>query len=224
MTRLPTCRYPAGRLLVFARAPVAGAVKTRLAASIGAQAAARLYRRLIQETLRTALQAGLAPVELHVTPDTTHPFIRSLACGLPVAIRAQRGADLGERMHNALQQALVDSEFALLIGTDCPVMTGEYLHQACRKLHTGTELVVGPAEDGGYVLIGARHACSAVFDSMPWGSARVLQATRDRAQSLNLRYAELAALWDLDTPADLARWQTPQSPPATTVTNRNHSA
>ncbi len=188
------------------------------------QAAARLYRKLVQDTLDTALQAGLAPVELHVTPDATHPFIRSLAGSLPVAIRPQQGADLGERMHTALQHALGESEFALLIGTDCPVLTGEYLHQACRELQAGTELVVGPAEDGGYVLIGARRPCSALFDSVPWGSAAVLQVTRDRAQSLHLRYAELAVLWDLDTPADLARWHTQQRLDAAAVTNRNPSA
>ncbi|UCE76242.1 MAG: TIGR04282 family arsenosugar biosynthesis glycosyltransferase [Gammaproteobacteria bacterium] len=224
MTDLASYRYPAGRLLIFARAPVAGAVKTRLAASIGAAAAARLYRQLVQGTLDTVLQAGLAPVDLYVTPNTTHPFIRSLAQRLPITALQQQGVDLGERMYNALQDTLRTSEFALLIGTDCPVMTATYLHQACRQLEAGKDLVVGPTEDGGYVLIGARRAYRELFDSVPWGSAEVLQATRERAESLGLRYAELGALWDLDTPADLARWHTQQRPRPAAVTDSNHSA
>ena len=210
MTEPASYRYPAGRVLIFARSPVAGAVKTRLASSIGAEAAARLYRQLVQGTLDTVLQAGLAPVYLYVTPDTTHPFIRSLVHRLPVTARQQRGADLGERMYSALRDALRDSEFALLIGTDCPVMTGAYLHQACRQLQAGEDLVVGPVEDGGYVLIGARRAYRELFDSVPWGTTEVLQATRERAEWLGLRYAELGVLWDLDTPADLTRWRMQQ--------------
>jgi rSAM/selenodomain-associated transferase 1 len=214
MTDLATCRYPAGRLLIFARAPVAGAVKTRLAASIGAAAAARLYRELVQGTLDKALQARLAPVDLYVTPNTTHPFIRSLAHRLPISVQQQQGADLGERMYNALQDTLRNSEFALLIGTDCPVMTADYLNRACRELQAGRDLVVGPAEDVGYVLIAARRAYRELFEAVPWGSAEVLQATRERAESLGLRYAELGVLWDLDTPADLARWRAQQGQPS----------
>lgn len=220
----PAYRYPAGRLLIFARAPVAGTVKTRLAASIGAEAAAQLCRELLRGTVDRALGARLAPLDLYVAPDTAHPFVRALAQRLPVTLRQQRGADLGERMYAALQHALGDSDFAVLIGTDCPVMTGDYLHQACRELQAGTDLVVGPAEDGGYVLIGARRACRELFDAVPWGSAEVLQATRERAQALRLRYAELATLWDLDTPADLARWHRQQGLRPATVTNHEHSA
>jgi len=214
MTDLATCRYPAGRLLIFARAPVAGAVKTRLAASIGAAAAARLYRELVQGTLDKALQARLAPVDLYVAPNTTHPFIRSLAHRLPISVQQQQGADLGARMYNALRDTLRNSEFALLIGTDCPVMTADYLNRACRELQAGRDLVVGPAEDGGYVLIAARRAYRELFEAVPWGSAEVLQATRERAESLGLRYAELGVLWDLDTPADLARWRAQQDQPS----------
>ena len=208
MTSQAAYRYPAGRIIVFARAPVAGAVKTRLAAHIGAQAAAQLYTQLLQDTLGTAVDAGLTPVELHVTPDTRHPVIRSLLERLPITAHAQHGGDLGQRMYGALQDALAQSEFALLIGSDCAVMTADYLHQACRELQTNKDLVVGPAEDGGYVLIGARHCCQELFQDIPWGSDEVLPATRGRAQSLRLRYAELGTLWDIDTPADLERWHT----------------
>lgn len=208
MTDRAAYRYPAGRLIVFTRAPVAGTVKTRLAAHIGTQAAVQLYTQLLQDTLATAVDAGLTPVELHVTPDTRHPVIRSLQDRLPITAHAQHGGDLGQRMYGALQNALAASEFALLIGSDCPVMTADYLHQACRELRTGKDLVLGPAEDGGYVLIGTRSCRQELFQDIPWGSDGVLPATRQRAQSLRLRYAELGTLWDIDTPADLERWQT----------------
>jgi rSAM/selenodomain-associated transferase 1 len=200
-------RYPEGRLLIFARAPEPGRVKTRLAPHLGAEAAAGLHRELTVCALDLALQAELAPVELHVTPDTRHPSILSLLEERPVPTRAQRGADLGERMHGALEQALRGSAFALLIGTDCPVMTADYLDAACRQLQSGTDLVIGPAEDGGYVLIGVRCRCPALFEAIPWGTDGVLQATRARAQALRLRYAELGVLWDIDTLADLERWR-----------------
>jgi rSAM/selenodomain-associated transferase 1 len=186
---------------------VAGSVKTRLATCIGSEAAVELHRELMLGTLELAVNARLAPLELYVTPDTSHPFIQSLARRLPISLRCQQGTDLGQRMCGALQDALRDSEFALLIGSDCPVMTADYLDQACRELRAGADLVVGPAEDGGYVLIGARRCCPRLFEAIPWGSSAVLQATRERAQSQQLRYAELAVLWDVDTPADLERWR-----------------
>jgi rSAM/selenodomain-associated transferase 1 len=206
MTREPDYRYPDGRLLIFTRAPEPGRVKTRLAAQLGTEAALRLHQQLLRRTLDVALEARLSPVALYVT-DTRHPFILSLLARRPLTARRQRGADLGERMHAALQQTLSGSAFALLIGTDCPVMTAGYLEQALRKLQDGMDLVIGPAEDGGYVLIGVRRCCPALFEAIPWGTAGVLQATRERAQALRLRYAELGVLWDIDTPADLERWR-----------------
>jgi rSAM/selenodomain-associated transferase 1 len=222
MTDAATWRFPAGRLLIFARAPEAGAVKTRLAAGVGAEAAAGLYRELVRNTLEMAVGARLAAVELHVTPDTTHPFFASLVKGGAVSLKRQRGKDLGERMYLSLRGALKDSEFALLIGTDCPVMTADYLARACSALQGGKELVLGPVEDGGYALIGCRQCWPKLFQSMPWGGDRVLQLTRERAQALRLRYAELDVLWDLDTPADLERWRAlyqtaPAGAPPTTV-------
>ena len=221
MTDLATCRYPAGRLLIFARAPVAGAVKTRLAASIGAAAAARLYRELVQGTLDKALQARLAPVDLYVAPNTTHPFIRSLAHRLPISVQQQQGADLGARMYNALRDTLRNSEFALLIGTDCPVMTADYLARACRELQAGRDLVLGPTEDGGYALIGVRRCQPELFAALPWGTDQVLRLTRERAHSLGLRYAELPVLWDIDTLADLERWRREYRWPANPAASRS---
>ena len=207
MTRPSDYRYPDGRILVFARAPVAGEVKTRLAAHIGKQAAASVYRQLLCATLEMASASRLAAVQLHVASQPDHPLFKSLADRWPLEIRLQQGVDLGQRMHYALQSALRQAAFAVLIGTDCPAMNAAYLQRACQLLDDGSAVVLGPADDGGYVLIGVRSCDERLFSELPWGSNRVLQLTRERLRALQLRYTELDSLWDLDRPEDLRRWR-----------------
>ena len=204
-------RYPAGRLLIFARAPVPGQVKTRLAAGVGMQQATALYERLLRATVATARATRLAPVELHVAGDSRHPVLDELTRDA-VRLVTQRGADLGERMFNALRDSLHSADFAVLIGSDCPAMTGDYLAQACERLYTGNDVVLGPAEDGGYVLIGASRCDAGLFTDMPWSTDRVMQETRQRLQLLGRQYTELETLWDLDNAEDLARWQAEEQP------------
>ncbi len=206
MANATAYRYAAGRIVVFAKAPQAGQVKTRLAADIGEQAAVALYRQWVQDTVATVVQAKLAPVTLYA--NSQHPLFDALKNEQGIGIRMQAGADLGLRMHNAIQSELEQAEFVVLIGTDCPVMTAGYLDQACRELCAGTEFVFGPAEDGGYVLIGARSAEKELFTDMCWSTRQVMQQTRERLRQLNRQHAELETLWDLDTLADLERWQT----------------
>ncbi len=199
-------RYPAGRILVFAKAPLVGQVKTRLASGIGDRAAAALYEQLVRDTVTTAVHAKLAPVTLYA--GSLHPLFVAMGDEHGVGIKIQQGADLGLRMYRAIQCELEQAEFVVLIGTDCPVMTADYLDQACRELCAGTGFVFGPAEDGGYVLIGARSAEEMLFTDMRWSTSQVMQHTRERLRLLNRRHAELETLWDLDTPEDLERWQT----------------
>jgi rSAM/selenodomain-associated transferase 1 len=206
MSSTPAYRYPTGRILVFAKAPLAGQVKTRLASGIGDQAAATLYAQLVLDTVSTAIQEELAPVTVYA--DSSHPLFVELGEKQGVGLKIQQGADLGLRMYQAIQTELEQADFVVLIGTDCPVMTGGYLAQACRELGAGTEFVLGPAEDGGYVLIGARSAEKELFTGMRWSTSQVMQHTRERLRLLKRRYAELDTLWDLDTPEDLKRWQT----------------
>lgn len=206
MTSTPVYRYPAGRLLIFARAPVPGQVKSRLAAGVGMHQAAALYEQLLRATVATARAARLAPVELYVAGDSKHLVLGELARDA-VRLVAQRGNDLGERMFNALHDSLRSADFAVLIGSDCPAMTEDYLAQACERLCAGNEVVLGPAEDGGYVLIGTSCSDADLFTDMPWGTDRVMQETRQRLQLLGRHCTELETLWDLDTAEDLARWQ-----------------
>ena len=200
-------RFPRARILVFARAPVAGKVKTRLAADIGNQQAVQIYQQLVRDVLDTIASTKLAPLDLYVTPDAANPFIAELAERLPLQIHLQHGGDLGERILAAMLQALNDSDFVVLVGSDCPVMDGDYLSQAFSQLAGGVDMVLGPAEDGGYVLLGARDCHQHLFENVPWGTSRVLEITRQRIESLALDCVELETLWDVDLLADLRRWQ-----------------
>ncbi|MCG6934702.1 MAG: TIGR04282 family arsenosugar biosynthesis glycosyltransferase [Proteobacteria bacterium] len=199
-----TYRYPAARILIFAKAPVPGKVKTRLVPALSRNAAAELHSQLTRRTVRMALASQLAPVDLYCSPDLQHALFLELE-KLGVRRVAQTGRDLGERMYHALDSTLTDCDRVVLIGTDCPVMDCGYLHQAFQKLDQ-SDAVLGPAEDGGYVMIGMRRAEASVFEQIEWGSAQVLQQTRDRLRTRGLRWDELATLWDIDRYQDLQRW------------------
>ena len=192
--------------MVFAKAPTPGRVKTRLAPALGEVAAAALYRQLAERTLSTAVAAGLGQVELWCAPGTQDAFFAACAERHGVGLRAQGEGDLGTRMARALESALEEGAPALLIGSDCPVFTPEYLRDAAGAMVNGNDAVFGPAEDGGYVLIGlARRPAVPLFQDIVWGSATVMQETRARLARLNWRWRELATLWDVDRPEDLPR-------------------
>jgi uncharacterized protein len=185
----------ASAVLVFARAPVAGAVKTRLVPRLGAAGAARLQERLMRATLRTARAADCGPVELHLT--RRHALFRRS--------KLQQGCDLGERMHHALRTALRRYRSAILIGADAPALGAADLRRAARWLQGGTDVVLAPAEDGGYALIGARKISAGVFRGIAWGSDSVYAQTVKRVEAAGLRWRALRRVWDVDRPADLER-------------------
>jgi len=182
-------------VLVFARAPVPGRVKTRLVPYLGEGGAARLHLRLTARALRIASAAGCGPVELHA----------SARHSLFPAARMQRGVDLGERMYRALEQALRRHRGAILIGTDCPALRPSDLRRAARMLAGGCEVVLAPAEDGGYVLLGARRLSPRLFADIEWGTSSVYDTTAKRLAALGYRWRRLRRLWDVDRPEDLER-------------------
>lgn len=192
--------------LVFAKAPRAGDVKTRLIPLLGAEGAAALHRQLVHRTLATATEADLGPVELHVAPDTSSPFLRECAQRFGVALMAQHGADLGERLRHAFDDGLARHGRVIVIGTDCPVLTPQHLHEASSALEQGNDAVLAPAEDGGYALIGLTRCDNRLFDQIAWGSDSVLATTRERLKALRWRWHELETLWDIDRPEDYRRW------------------
>lgn len=196
-------RYPRARLLVFAKAPIPGRSKTRLAGKLGRRGAARLQARLTRQVLTMAQGAYLAPLHLWCAPSSTHAFFAACRRDYSLSVHRQQGNDLGQRMQHALTRTLRSGRHAVLIGTDCPALTPTLLQQAFHALDDGTDVVLVPALDGGYVLIGMRQAAARLFQGVPWGSDRVLAQTRRRLRQLKLAWVELPAVTDVDTPADL---------------------
>lgn len=191
------------RLLIFAKAPVPGQVKTRLIPSLGASGAAGLHQRLSERTIEMATAASVAPVELWCAPEIQHPFFLACQSRYDVALLSQTGADLGERMSNAINFALASARYVVLIGTDCPELSPDYLYDAFTVLEQGRDCVLGPAADGGYVLIGLTRPQPQLFENISWGTNQVLEQTRMQLRRLALSWHELPIRRDVDRPEDL---------------------
>lgn len=192
------------RLLLFAKAPQAGRVKTRLIPALGAQGAAVLARQMLRHTLREALAAQIGPVELCMSPAPQDLAWRAVAVPRTVQRSAQGGGDLGERMARAVLRVTTQQrQSVLLIGTDCPALTAARLTEAAEQLQSHDAVLV-PAFDGGYVLMGLKTPCPALFTQMPWSTSTVAFETLRRMAALKLRVWQAPPLHDIDEPADLA--------------------
>lgn len=203
---------------VLAKAPISGYCKTRLIPTLGLRGAARLQRTLLRRAVATAIEARVGPVALWGAPDASHLTFRALhrVCG--VACREQPAGDIGARMAHVFADTAntantADTQGAplLLLGSDCPALTATHLQLAATHLRQGIDAFVQPAEDGGYVMIGlARRAIGelpSLFKHIDWSTPRVMAQTRERLADAGLHWIEGETLWDIDTPADLARWQ-----------------
>jgi len=195
-------------LQVFAKAPVPGRVKTRLARTIGTEAATSAYRALAERTLATAAAARRAGVvgaiELWLDPESDPAAIAPWRDRYGVTIETQAGDDLGARMHNALRSSIARGIPALLVGTDVPGYDVAYLARAAAALEWH-DAVIGPAEDGGYVLIGLARDID-VFGGVPWSTSEVMASTCARLAAAGASHVELPPLWDVDTVDDFLRW------------------
>ena len=192
-------------LLIFARHPELGRVKTRLAATIGDEAALAVYQELLQHTYtatatvaaRKIVWMAEAPTTLTAPSDVWSDYEQLL----------QFPGDLGTKMQAAFSHAFATgAKLVIVIGTDCPGLTGEFLTQAFAALETH-DVVIGPAEDGGYYLLGMREVYADLFAGKSWSTTSVLAHTLTDAARLGLRVAQLPTLRDVDTAADLAAWR-----------------
>jgi len=199
---------------VFAKEPVAGAVKTRLARSIGAERAMRVYTDLLATTLAHAHAAWRARIvsrlELWCDGDPDAPFLKGIASAFGARVFGQCEGDLGARMAHAIGDALTRSTPVLLIGSDCPLLDPERLGEAGAAL-ASHESVVIPAEDGGYVLIGVRAAVS--LEGIRWSTPFALDDTLERLHDDGRECVALAPLWDVDDEGGLARWDAMRAAP-----------
>lgn len=189
-------------IAVLAKAPLPGFAKTRLVSVLGQHGAAALQARLTGRAAETALAAGTGPVTLWVTPDQSHEIFQTLHTRAGIDLDRQPDGDLGARMLAAVAAA---NGPVLVIGADCPALTAGHLRHAADSLRAGADVVVFPAEDGGYVLIGMRKPEPALFSDMAWSSAGVMAETRRRLSERGLSWQEPVTLWDVDVPADLER-------------------
>ncbi len=194
------------RIIVFAKAPHAGEVKTRLCPPLRPQGAALLHARMVRRTLATACAAAPGQVELHCSPATDEPFFVECARDHGIALYAQAGGDIGQRMSYAMRVASQNRPL-LLIGTDCPARSTDDLRIALQALEAGNDAVLGPVEDGGYSLIGLSRFEPAVFEGIEWSTAQVYSQTRAQFIRLGLRWHALPVSWDVDLPADLHRFR-----------------
>ncbi len=193
------------KLLIFSKAPILGTVKTRLQPVYSKEQSLNLHRYLVMDTLKKTAALKDCEVELHCTPDCEHVFFQACQTTFSVRLVLQQGAGLGERMAHAMAEALTDCDKVVIIGTDCPEMTAAYIEQAIRALDNA-DCVIGPAADGGYVLLAMRLLCKEVFFDIDWGSNRVLQQSRDKLAQYGYHHHELNTLHDIDRAADLIRY------------------
>lgn len=191
------------RIVIFAKAPIPGFCKTRLIDVLGAEGAAALAKKMLCRTVSIAQEANIGPVELCVTPDPDHPCLRSLDLAGKVVWSRQSEGDLGARMAAAVERTLDDGENVLCIGTDCLELEVRHLKDAARALHH-VPVVIAPALDGGYVLIGLSQFESSIFQNMMWSTDSVFRETIGRIDLLGWRVTQLETLRDIDEPEDLA--------------------
>ena len=188
------------QIALFGRAPIAGATKTRLIPALGAQGAAELQHWLLRHALASAVDSAVGRVTLwHAGAFADAGFETPAG----VARRAQPETDLGGRMAAAIA-ASPPGEATLVMGSDCPSLSALHLRQAAAALREH-EVVLIPAEDGGYVLIGMQRLYPALFEGIAWGSDQVFAQTVARLTQAKRRWIALPALWDVDRPDDLPR-------------------
>ena len=189
------------RIVIFAKAPVAGSVKTRLIPLLGEVGAARLAQRMLADTVAHAFAAALGTPELCATPS---PDDLSWAGHLPdqVLLSDQGPGDLGERLAAAARRVIDGGERVLLIGTDCPQLDGPRLAEAAAHLESH-DAVIYPAKDGGYVLLGLVRSHESLFTEIAWSTDAVAAITIARIRALGWSLFVGDTLRDIDEPADL---------------------
>lgn len=197
---------PEPLLIQFAKEARPGQVKTRMIPFLSPQEACELHRELVLWTARRLSAAGLGRVELAVAGDTGAALFRQCQALGVQAVHRQQGADLGERMYNALSRGLETYTKVILVGSDCPQIDGGYLQSAIDALDD-SDVVLGPASDGGYVLIGVRQLDARWFSGVQWGSDSVYADSLGRFATTGAKWHALAELQDIDRPADLALWR-----------------
>ncbi|NJK48730.1 glycosyltransferase [Candidatus Gracilibacteria bacterium] len=195
------------QLIIFTRYPEPGKTKTRMIPLLGENEAARLQQHMTEFTLKQAkkLQNNMSLSIAIFYSGGTEQLMRDWL-GDGVIYQQQSNGDLGQKMKTAFERSLkIGSNKVIIIGTDCPELNSNILSQAFEML-TDSDLVLGPALDGGYYLIGLNDLIPELFYDIKWGTSKVFEQTKAIAQQLNLKIGCLLALHDIDRPEDLQIW------------------
>ncbi len=198
-------------LVVFAKAPIPGQVKSRLIGALTPEQVTELYVCFLQDTfaMMEAVQEEreqLSLVLCYTPADDLEAFEAADLDGC--LMLAQHGQDLGERLHNCLTDLQATGfQTVVILGADSPTLPEEIVIEAFARLTQSQAVVIGPSTDGGYYLVGLNQAQPALFTGMDWGSETVLAQTEARAAELNLRLSRLPEWNDVDTPEDLRQLQ-----------------
>lgn len=193
------------RLIVFARVPRLGRVKTRLAHALGEAATLVAYRALLEHALSAASSVD---VSRELCLDSADEFgeCAGLARRFAFELTGQPSGDLGQRMAQSMAPGLARGERVVLMGTDCPALDGRLIGWCFDQLLTHDAVFV-PVEDGGYCLVGLRRPVTGIFDDdLPWSTSRVMELTRERLRQSGNTWAESDTLWDVDSIEDWRRW------------------
>lgn len=204
-------RYARGMAALYAKEPILSKVKTRMQAVLGRDGALSLHKALIRYVFTNIAESRLCPIQLWVarsqsslTCNKQHDeFFLSLCNKRDIFY--QEGQDLGARMAFTARQVLKSCDYVVLVGSDCASVDATYLEQALQALASGEQIVLGPAEDGGYVLLGLRVVPDCLFAGVPWGEGEVMAITRQNLEAAGLSWHELEPRWDVDRPQDLQR-------------------
>ena len=201
-------KFAKKHLIIFTRYPQPGKTKTRLILALGVEGAANLQRQMTEFTLskvKKFQESAAISFEIRFTGGNLQLMQNWL--GTELNYQLQGEGDLGKRMENSFLSAFnKGAQEVVIIGIDCPSLSAEVLAQAFKKINN-CDLLLGPAVDGGYYLIGLKRAIRELFINIDWGTAKVLQQTVDIAQQLNLSVGYLATLADVDRPEDLPIWE-----------------
>lgn len=187
-------------LIIFIRNPIRGTVKTRLAQTLGNDKAFDIYKELLEITRQQSIKVNAQcylyysdHIELDAWSETT--FIK----------KVQSGIDLGARMANAFNEVLQTHSKAIIIGSDCPYITSQIIDHSFHLL-SNNDVILGPAIDGGYYLLGMKSTSPSIFESMPWSESNLYEKTIEKLNQLNFTHSSLIQLEDIDTEEEWNRY------------------
>ena len=198
----PTNRPVKTAVAVYVKYPEPGRVKTRLAADVGPEQAALAYQRMLTHVLDVSLDPLPPGCELILWCDPYRPLEDYRKRFGSYTLRAQSGKDLGERLNDTFATLLEAHEAAITVGSDCVRIEPKHIKETLEQLHRGADLVLGPAEDGGYYLIAMKKNHPPLFSGIDWSTDRVLEQTLQKAREQGLAVHQLERLPDIDTLAD----------------------